>query len=431
MRVLLLAEACNPEWVSVPLVGWSHAQALGRVVHTHLVTQVRNRDAIKRAGLVEGRDFTAIDTEVIARRVYQLAGLVGAGKGKGWTILSGLMSLAYPYFEHLVWKQFGRQIRGREFDLVHRLTPVSPSLPSLLARRCAAAGVPFVLGPINGGLPWPAGFEAVRAREGEHGSVLREFHRMMPGYYSTRRHAAGILVASRTTLGQVPRNYRAKSVYIPENAIEPGRFSARRTRTAKLPLRVVFVGRLVPCKAIDLFIEAAGPLIRDGKVHFEIVGDGVEMPLLRDQVKRLGIEAGVTFAGWVDHKSVQSRLAEADLFAFPSIRDFGGGAVLEAMGVGLTPMVINYGGPVELVNAQSAIIIPLGSPDAVVNRMRAELEGLVANPSQLDKKGAAALHRAHSIYTWDYKAKRVLEVYRWLLDGQTSKPTFETDEAAA
>jgi starch synthase len=233
---------------------------------------------------------------------------------------------------------------------------------------------------------------------------------MMPGYYSTRRHAAGILVASRTTLGQVPRNYRAKSVYIPENAIEPGRFSARRTRTAKLPLRVVFVGRLVPCKAIDLFIEAAGPLIRDGKVHFEIVGDGVEMPLLRDQVKRL---------------------AEADLFAFPSIRDFGGGAVLEAMGVGLTPMVINYGGPVELVNAQSAIIIPLGSPDAVVNRMRAELEGLVANPSQLDKKGAAALHRAHSIYTWDYKAKRVLEVYRWLLDGQTSKPTFETDEAAA
>ena len=62
IHALLIAEAANPERVSVPLEGWSHSQAISRYVRTHLVTQIGNQAAIQRTSL-SADAFTAIDSE--------------------------------------------------------------------------------------------------------------------------------------------------------------------------------------------------------------------------------------------------------------------------------------------------------------------------------------------------------------------------------
>ena len=134
LRVLLIAEAANPEWSSVPLEGWSLARALAQLTDAHLVTQVRNREAILRAGLVEGRDFTAIDSERVAAPVWKLADLLRGGAGKGWTTAAALSSVAYYAFELEMWRQFGARVLAHEFDLVHRITPLS-SHPSKRHRK--------------------------------------------------------------------------------------------------------------------------------------------------------------------------------------------------------------------------------------------------------------------------------------------------------
>ena len=122
-RVLVLAEAANPEWPSVPLIGWSLYQALAKKTNAHLVTHVRNKEALLRAGLVEERDFTAVNNESTARPVWKLAEFIRGGSGKGWTTAMAFSSLAYYSFERELWRQFKSRIIAHEFDLVHRITP--------------------------------------------------------------------------------------------------------------------------------------------------------------------------------------------------------------------------------------------------------------------------------------------------------------------
>ncbi len=420
LRPLLLAEAANPEWVSVPLVGWSLARALSARTDAHLVTQVRNREALLRAGLREGPDFTAIDTEALAKVLWK-AGTLLVGEQKGFTVHTALGSLSYYLFEHLVWRTFGARIVRREFDVVHRITPLSPSTPSILAGRCKRAGVPFVVGPLNGGVPWPREFAAFRRREQEWLSYVRGVYKLLPGYRATLRDAAAVLVGSRTTFAELPAS--AVRLYLPENAIDPERFVARRTRQASLPVRAVFLGRLIALKGVDMLLEAAAPLVRAGRLTVELIGDGPERAPLEAQAQHEQLGAGVTFTGWLPHREVPARLAEADVFVFPSIREFGGGAVLEAMAVGLASIVVDYAGPAELVTPKTGWAIPLGPRPELVARLGARLEALCADPVELDRRGAASLDRAHRQFTWGAKADRVIEVYRWVL-GQGPAPDF-------
>jgi glycogen(starch) synthase len=423
-RVLLIAEAANPEWVSVPLVGWSLASALRQVADVHIVTQVRNRDAFLRAGLVEERDFTAIDSETFARPMWRLAERLRMGEGKGWTMVQAINALSYPWFERLVWRHFGTAIRARQYDIVHRITPLSPTIASSLARKCADAGVPFVLGPLNGGVPWPDGFEKERRAEREWLSHLRSAYKLLPGRGATLRHASAILVGSRHTLSEIPERHHPKTVYIPENGIDPARFN-RVAAPETGPLRAAFVGRLVPYKGPDMLLEAAAPLLRDGRMRLDMIGDGPMRAALEKQARDLGIGTAVTFHGWKAHEEVQDILCRAHILSFPSIREFGGGVVLEAMALGVVPLIVDYAGPGELVTPGTGMKVPCGTRGEIIASFADALARMAEDPSGLPAMALAARERVTSRFLWSRKATQVTGIYSWVLNGRVEdKPDF-------
>ncbi len=429
-RVLVIAEAANPEWVSVPLVGWSIAHALREVADIHLVTQIRNREAILRAGYEEGTDFTAIDTEKLAGPLHRAAGVLRMGKGKGWTMVTAINALSYPYFERLTWKRFGPDIRAGRYDIVHRVTPLSPTTVSPIARKCAAAGVPFVVGPLNGGVPWPAGFDSERRREREWLSYVRGAYRLLPGRKGMYRATSVVLAGSRHTASEVPESARDRTVWLPENAIDPARFNRAAEPYRTGPLKACFIGRLVPYKGPDMLLEAAAPLLQAGHMTLDVIGDGPMRPVLEAMVRERGLEGRVTLHGNVAHTQVQDIAASTHLLTFPSIREFGGGVVLEAMALGVVPVIVDYAGPGELVDDAVGYKVPVGPRAAIVSAFRAELETILADPSALASKAAAARARVDRHYTWPAKARQVRAVYDWVLGATESPPDIAADISA-
>lgn len=426
-KVLVIAEAANPGWVSVPLLGWSLTSALNNVADVHLVTQVRNKRAILGAGLAEGADFTAIDSETVSRPLTKCANFLRMGKGKGWTMITAANAIAYPYFEHLVWEKFGAKIQAGEFDIVHRITPLSPTIHSPIASKCAAAGVPFIIGPLNGGVPWPPGFDGERRREREWLSYVRGAYKMLPGRSKTLDAASAIIVGSRHTEEEIPKRFAHKLVYIPENAIDPEKFNLSAPQHVEGPLNACFVGRLVPYKGPDMLLNAAESLLRDGRMKLDIVGDGPLRQELMNQVNQKRLSDAVKFLGNLEHKNIQEVMARANIFPFPSIREFGGGVVLEAMSLGVVPIVVDYAGPGELVTEETGYKIQLGSKEEIIGRLSRVLNDVADDRSKLANLSLNARTRALEEFTWAAKAQQIQQVYAWVLGDRVPRPNhFET-----
>jgi glycosyltransferase involved in cell wall biosynthesis len=231
------------------------------------------------------------------------------------------------------------------------------------------------------------------------------------------------VVGSRAAWDEVPARHRARTVLVPENAVDPARLPRADARSAAGPLRVVFVGRLVPYKGPDMLLEALVPLLRSGAATLELVGDGPLRGALEQRAAEAGVQRAVELAGWLAHERALERLAAAHVLGFPSIREFGGGVVLEAMALGAVPVVVGYGGPGELVGESTGFRVPLGSRGEIVAGFRHRLEALAADRSPLAALAEAGRRRVRSHFTWEAKARQMLEVYRFAL-GRRERPDF-------
>jgi glycosyltransferase involved in cell wall biosynthesis len=402
-------------------VGYKACKAIGERVEAVVATHVRNERAITREGM--GRcEVVYINNEYIAKPMYRLSQLLRGGNSVAWTTQLAMAYLPYLAFEHEAWRRFKGELMEGQFDVVHRITPMSPTLPSPMAKW---SPVPFVIGPLNGGLKWPRGFAQEFSREKEWMTYVRGAHRLLPFYRATNANSAAILAAFPHTIADLPERSHDRVIDFPEVGIDPELFAAPPERSRGETMTILYVGRLVPYKCPDVLLLAlaARPDLRRHRVL--IVGDGPERPLMERIVRDHDLGSCVEFTGSVPQARVGQIMREADIFVFPSIRELGAGAVVEAMACGLACVVVDYGAPGGLVSPGRGVQVPLGNKDQLVARFATELAALVEDPSRVKALGSAARDHALECYTWDAKARKTVEVYRWVLGQRAEKPVFE------
>jgi glycosyltransferase involved in cell wall biosynthesis len=415
IRVLLIAEACNPTWTSVPLVGYNLARALAARpdLRITLVTHVRNRDGISTSDIGQHVELLYIDNEFIARPVYKFARLLRGGDQLGWTIDTAMAWPSYVVFEHMLWAKLGRRIQRGDFDLIHRITPLSPTAVSPLAAKTA---VPMMAGPLNGGLRWPREFPELIRREREWLVPLRNLYKLLPYHRSTYRHLAAVITASRATAGEIPRHFHGQRFHLPENGVDPARFPiAERWPEPTDRFRFVTVGRIVPYKGLSLTLEAIRRSPALQKCELNVIGDGPDRPAHEQFVATHGLQNCVTFRGQMPQSEMAAEMRRSQAFVFPSLREFGGGVILEAMSCALPCLIVDYGGPGELVAATTGIKVPMRPREELVESLRLAMERLATDPDACRRMGEAAAAEVRRDHTWDAKAEKISQIYALVL----------------
>lgn len=399
-RVAMLAYACDPEGGGEHWLGWGWAEEAARFCDVQLITTSKSRAAIERH----------------AARCGITPHFVEIPRALRW--LSARLGTAGSWWRKIAWAKRAAQCaarlhRAQSLALVHQTTFHSFRVPFY----AASLGVPSVWGPIAGGEHTPPGFDeflgdaapAERARTRQNRLWLR-----WPRLQRALREAHAIFVSNHTTLEFLPAASRAKSIVVPPNAPRPGDAPAPRESRASGALALLYVGNCVATRSLPLVFRAlAHPGLEN--CTLTVVGRGPALDGWRREAAALGIGARVHFAGQVTREQLPALYAAADALVFPALRDAGGSALIEAMSLGVPVVCLDWGGPGEMVDAESGVKITITSPELTITGFADAFARLRDEPAWRAQLAERAAERVRAHFTWEAKGRLLEATYARLL----------------
>lgn len=161
---------------------------------------------------------------------------------------------------------------------------------------------------------------------------------------------------------------------------------------------ILYVGRLVRHKRVDLLIEAFALLASDyPDLKLKIVGPGAELANLRARAEELGVLQRTEFLGSLVGESLHEQYQRSSVFVLPSELEGFGMVLIEAMAAGI-PVVVR-----SSKHSAASTVVTDGENALIFE----DLAGLVLsirrilNDKTLRRKLIDGGHRAAERYDWD------------------------------
>jgi glycosyltransferase involved in cell wall biosynthesis len=145
------------------------------------------------------------------------------------------------------------------------------------------------------------------------------------------------------------------------------------------PIRLLYVGRLVPVKGLKYLLQALKQLLDGGlPVELRLIGDGYQKPYLESLAEEMGITKQVSFLGRVPFGPELFRAyRESHIFVLPSLSEGIPKTLLEAMASGLPIVATRVGGIPDVVkDGETGLLVEPRSPEQIAQAV----ERLVSDP---------------------------------------------------
>ncbi|HEX3151193.1 MAG TPA: glycosyltransferase [Gemmataceae bacterium] len=174
--------------------------------------------------------------------------------------------------------------------------------------------------------------------------------------------------------------------------------------------QLVLVAGLVEQKGHLLLIQALAR-VRAAGVPFQVlfVGDGHLRPTLENQVKTLGLDGSVTFAGWQTNAEVRAHLLASRALIMPSFAENLPVAMMEALAIGRPVLGTYIAGVPELVEAGiNGWLVPAGNVEATA---AAIIQILQMSVDDLTRMGRAGADRVRTLHNARNEAQRLKQLF--------------------
>jgi glycosyltransferase involved in cell wall biosynthesis len=352
LNILLSAYACRPNAGTEPGIGWNWAVHLAETGSTvHVLTAGRNREDIKAYQKEHPSDelhFHFIDVP--------------------W-----MDPMAYGATHYLAWQWMALRrakvlAKTIAFDVVQHVSYGSVHLPTPLWRL----GVPTIFGPVGGGQTTPPSllpYFRDEARNERRRTRITKLLPHLPPYRKAIHRMSVVLAANRNTFEMVKHAGCQRVELLCDTGLRTDFFAdSPRHFTPSVPVRLLWVGRFLPRKGVELALDAIQQATPN--IHLTLIGDGLEESALRRMIAQRGLEDRVFWAGkrlpWLE---VREAYLNHDALLFTSLRDTFGSQILEAMSLGLPVIALNLSGAQDFIPPLAGIKIDIGETAAETTQL--------------------------------------------------------------
>jgi glycosyltransferase involved in cell wall biosynthesis len=404
LNILIVSEHASNQFGGEAVLPLNYFMMLSQKnINAYLITHERVRGNLESIKSIDQSKVIYIPDTQIHKFLFKIGGYL---PDRISLITTGaLMHLLTQGYQWFLAKKL---VKEKNIDIIHEPSPVSPKQPSLMF----SLGVPVIIGPMNGGMSFPAAFESMASKlelylYGFFRFLSAVLNLLIPGKF----FADILLVANKRTAVALPKFHLGKVVELVENGV----FSTIDLKN-KIPseyITILFIGRLVDWKAVDILIDAIAKCnIKNIRLH--IVGDGPDRSALESLAANKCPDK-VIFYGQIPFAEINQYYDKADIFVLPSVRECGGAVVLEAMSRGLPVIATNWGGPTDYITVDTGILIDPLSRDSMVDRFAEHISLLANNIPLREKLGTAAIHHVKNNFLWEDKVDQIIDIYKSLV----------------